>query len=129
MLSLFIISLGDRFCVKIVTGTKRTGNDGTLQLSINNLDFRSRMFRLGEQVIDACFPTLDFVSVRNPTNDAWTGEIVVTRNGVQKRLVCIDCSGEPFIKQLIVDGNDDGTNQASTRCLNGATCILVLTGT
>ena len=127
---LFITSLEHEFCVQIVTGSERTGNDGTLELSINNLNIQSRMYRLGEKVLDACFPTLDFISVRNPTNDAWTGEISVTRNGRQKRLVCTNnCSGGSFVRKIVVDGNEDGTTQASTWCLNGNTCFLALEGT
>ena len=119
------------FCINIVTGDAQ-GNDGTLTLSINNVEqFVSKKFERKDEVIDKCFSSIDSITVQNPTNDAWTGEIKVTKTGVKQNLSlsCNNgCEGSKFGGKIVVDGNDDAKSQAPSWCLNGNKCFLKVKG-
>ena len=83
---------------------------------------------VNEIVIDECFNDLFDISVGNDFNeDAWKGTIIVTENGEEVPLTCyIGCGGNAFNKEIVLDGNDDSTDQASTYCLNKQMCHLKL---
>ena len=117
-----------RFCVRIVTGAG-TYNNGTLEVSVNNdRQVQPGMFEHLETVMDYCFLSLDSITLKNPTDDAWAGVITVTKDGVQTTLKCITCTGESFKGTLAVDGNQDGYYAANAYCLNGKPCTLALAG-
>ena len=83
---------------------------------------------VNEIVIDECFNDLFDISVGNDFNeDAWKGTIIVTENGEEVPLTCyIGCGGNAFNQEIVLDGNDDSTDQASTYCLNKQMCHLKL---
>ena len=60
-------------------------------------------------------PKLTFIVLKNPTNDGWTGEIAITRDGRPRDIDCIDCTGEFSQGKLSVGGKDrEGTNHGPT---------------
>ena len=78
-------------------------------------------------MIHKCFSRFESIIVQNPTPDAWTGTIILLNGGVKRDLQCTSgCTGSNFNEKIVVDGNGDGTNQASTWCLNGKSCTLKL---
>lgn len=103
---------------------------GILSLSVNNVPQiePNTRFSNGQTVIERCFPSLDSISVSNSERNAWSGKIMVKRNGISKKLVCINCSGEIFKGTVTVAGNDNGLKMAPTWCLNGSLCTLELAG-
>lgn len=120
--------LGHAYCVKIVTGLGK-GNDGNLQISVNGIiQVTSTYFSLGEVALDSCFSTLAAINVVNPTTNAWVGNIIVTDNGATTTLACDRCTGREFDGTLVVNGNNEGINEASTQCLNGRPCTLNVAG-
>ena len=105
---IFFLALGSQFCVTIVTGNE---DDGILEVSIDKIHFQARKFRRGERVIDICLPKLTFIVLKNPTNDGWTGEIAITRDGRPRDIDCKNCNGEFSQGKLSVGGKDrEGTN-------------------
>ena len=107
--------LGHAYCVKIVTGLGK-GNDGNLQISVNGIiQVASTYFSLGEVALDSCFSTLVAIKVVNPTTNAWVGNIIVTDNGAKTTLACDRCTGKEFNGPIVVDGNNDGINEATTQ--------------
>ena len=52
--------------------------------------------------MDQCFVTVEYIAVQNRNNDAWTGAITVTVNGVETSFKCEGCSGSPFRKFIVV---------------------------
>ena len=120
--------LGDNYCLKIVTGNE-SYDSGTMEVSVNNVaQIQTKMFRVGEKVIYACFRQLESISIRNPTKDAWKGDITVTKGGKTKTLTCIKCGGTLFKRELAVLGDEADTKQSSTWCINGTLCTLILKG-
>lgn len=103
---------------------------GFLSLSVNNIPQTEphTRFSNGQTVIDRCFSSLDSISVSNSKWNAWSGKIMVKKNRISKKLVCINCSGGIFKGTIAVDGNDDGLKMAPTWCLNGNLCTLELAG-
>ena len=84
-------------------------------------------FDVNEIVIDECLNDLVNISIRNTNDDAWKGTVIVTENGEEVPLICVgNCGGNAFNKEIVVDGNDDSTDQASTYCLYGQHCMLKL---
>ena len=117
---LFLLILGDTYCVKIQTGPngENGNNNGHLSVSINDVN---------KIVIDECFAELYDISIENNNDDAWKGTIIVKENGEEVPLTCYNgCGGNAFNNEIVVDGNDDSTDQASTYCLNGQLCNLKL---
>ena len=86
----------------------------------------SKTFDRNEEVLDKCFANVDTISVKGPTDDGWIGDIVVTKNGVEQMLECIDCSGPEFNRTICVDGNDNC--EEFTRCTFGNNCTLKIEG-
>ena len=82
-------------------------------------------------MIDECFSFLDSITVRGPGHDGWSGEIVVTKDGVKKELICtIGCTGGEFNGWIVVDRDDDCKDGlcVSTWCMNRKLCTLVVDG-
>ena len=115
------------FCIHIVTGNNGY-DDGILTLSINNIKlFSSKNFNKGQTVINKCFSSFDSIIIQNPNNNAWVGEIRVTKVGLKEdlSLTCSQgCEGSKFNRKIAVDG--DGTCKAPGRscCLNGKVCKI-----
>ena len=93
----------------------------------------SKRFNANDEVIDICIASVDSITIKNPTFDAWAGEIMVTKNenGVKQDLTlsCSDgCTGGNFVKKIVVDGNGDSRGQAPSWCLNGNSCSFKIDG-
>ena len=81
----------------------------------------------GEVVIDACFNSfnsLKTMTLSNPSNDAWTGKIVITEGRRPTLIECNGCSGAAYWSNINVDGNSDSSGHSSTNCFNGDTCSI-----
>ena len=124
----------DITCVKIQTG-KSGSNQGHLKLSINetpkdradsNINKSTTWFKHGAIVENKCFENFYEIAIQNNDIDAWKGTITVTVNGEERPLTCVGCGGSPFHKDIVVDGDADSTDQASTYCFNGKMCTLKL---
>ena len=108
-------------------------NNGFLTLAINNMvQFVAKPFHRNE-VIDICIPNVDSITLSNPTPDAWTGEIRVTKyeNGVKQDLslsCTYGCTGAKFVRKITVDGNGNSKDQAPSWCFNGNGCSLKIKG-
>ena len=129
------ISEKDITCVKIQTGQSGS-NQGHLKISINetpkervdsNINKNTTWFKHDAIVKDNCFNDFYEIAIQNNNIDAWKGTIA-TVNGEEVPLTCAGCSGNPFHKDIVVDGDADSTDQASTYCLNGKMCTLKLSG-
>ena len=88
------------------------------------------MYRLKEEVVNKCFSRLDSIILQNTKVDAWTGQIIVTKDGVKSDLTCIEgCTNEWNLNNnwIDVDGDDDSKLHApySPWCLNGNPCKIV----
>ena len=130
------ISEKDIICVKIKTG-QSGANHGHLKISINetpkervesNINKSTTWFKHGAIVEDNCFEDFYSIAIQNNNIDAWKGTVTVTVNGEEVPLTCAGCGGNAFHKDIVVDGDADSTNQASTHCLNGQMCTLKLSG-
>ena len=104
-----------------------------MSVSINDIPKKQGWFDVNKIVIDECFAELYDISIKNNNDDAWKGTIIVKENGEEVPLTCYNgCGGNAFNKEIVVDGNDDSTDQdsthcctyASTYCLNGELCNL-----
>jgi len=119
--------LDEKTCIRVVTGNG-AGDAGTLEFFVNNvLQSESKTFDWNEEVLDKCFANVDTISVKGLTENAWIGYIVVTKDGVEQTLECIDCSGPEFNRNICVDG--DNTCYAVdyvdfTTCTNRNYCTL-----
>ena len=92
------------------------------------------MYQYGEEVIHKCFSEFSFyknsIILQNPTRDAWTGQIVVTKDGLKINLICTNgCTNKQNVNddnRVDVDGNADSKNHApdSPWCLNGNACTF-----
>ena len=113
-------------CIKIVTSIE----GGSLKLSINNIvQFETKPFVTNQEVINKCFESLDSITIQNPTDNAWIGEISVTKSGEKKDLVCISgCTGSKFSGKILVDGNGDAKHKAKSYCDNGNACTFLIDG-
>ena len=113
-----------------------TGNGdddaGYLNLKVNDqkMTMPSAYFKRNDIVLSKCFVTLDSITIYNKENDAWNGEIIVTKGGIRKNPTCLKCNGELFNGTVVVDGDHDRDykGMAPTLCLNGQECRLNLTG-
>ena len=118
------------YCVKIQTGPNGTNdiNNGYLNFFINGEMNGVEWYDVNNIVLDKCYETLRNISIQNPNKDAWMGSITVTVNGTEAALACDGCGGNPFDKEIVVDGNIDSAGQAPTNCLKGKKCTLTLSG-
>ena len=119
------------YCVKIVTGTSNISkwSDGYLQVSINNVQqIALKEFDYGEIVLDKCFSRIESISVTNQNENAWIGQIMVTKGTLPMRLKCNDCTGGLYQGGIIVDGDGNIQDTTHPTCLNGNSCTLVISG-
>ena len=118
------------YCVKIQTGPNGTNdnNDGYLNFFLDGEMDGVGWYDVNNIVLDKCFEDLRNISIQNPYNDAWKGSITVTVNGTETALSCDGCGGNPFEKEIVVDGNNDSADQAPTNCFKGKKCTLTLLG-
>ena len=96
------------------------------------VQFVAKPFHRNE-VIDICIPNVDSITLSNPTPDAWTGEIRVTKyeHGVKQHLplsCTYGCTGAKFVRKITVDGNGNSKDQAPSWCFNGNGCSLKIKG-
>jgi len=118
----------------VVTG-RDDGNDGTLTLKVNRPKFEPEVvsssigFDKNVVVLDKCFDSFTSLTVTNEWSNAWKGEILLSvdnRNSYFP-LECHSCTGTTTsTASIVVDGDEDGSGQANTRCLNGNVCHLVM---
>lgn len=117
--------------MKITTGNHHA-HAGNLELSINNVvQSLPKRFSVGQKVIDECFLSLDSITVKGPGYDGWTGEIIVTIDGVKKNLTCtIGCTGSKFNGWIVVDRAGDCSSGlcVPTWCLTKKSCTLIVDG-
>ena len=99
---------------------------GTLKLSINNIvQFETKAFVQNEEAINKCFQSLDSIIIQNPTDNAWIGDISVTKRGEKMDLICTSgCTGSNFSGKIVVDGNGDARHMAKSWCDNGNACTF-----
>ena len=121
----FHLSDASKVCVKITTGTNKH-NDGTLKLTIDGVETAEDGYEKGAVVIDSCFCNLDTVKISNPSNDGWSGRIIIKHDGKPTSITCVGCSGSSSLPcgDIAVDGDRDSTTMADTQCLGGNTCSL-----
>jgi len=131
------------WCVEIITGDNELHiyNDGKLKVDIFyqfDLNDTSKleqykkpltMYQLREQVVKKCFTRLDSIILQNTDLNAWTGKIIVTKDGVKKDLICIDgCTNKRKLSNdwIDVDGNGSKPNSPLVPwCYNGNACKIV----
>ena len=112
------------FCVQVVTGSENSAG-GKLEFFLDNvLKAPSKFYAPNEIVLDECFTNLEEIKVKNPSLNAWIGNIVVRKNGLNKELECIDCCNQKFNGKILVDGNGDCGSFAGAQCLKGISCTL-----
>ena len=122
----------DALCIRIVTGTGSSA-DGTLDLYVNGTNVLpggsdGAVHSRGETVVDSCsFMLGSTVEIQSPTNNAWAGSISVStdRGGTFRPMACLSCTGGSSTAAIVVDGNSNGANMATTACLDGDRCALV----
>ena len=118
------------YCVKIKTGTEPAKN-GTLHVEINDKVAADGYYGLGTMVIDTCFAFLNKMTITNPLNDDWSGQIAIRYNGKPTSITCEECSGLKLLTNgnIVVDGSRPWTGSyikvlPDSQCLNGHTCAL-----
>jgi len=86
-----------------------------------------RLYELDEVVVDECFANLVGVQVKGTTDRSWMGSILVSTDHRMSYnpFTCLDCSGTADnTTSIVVGGNDDSGDIATTQCLGGNTCTL-----
>ena len=113
-------------CVTITTG-KESNNDGTLTVTMNGVVTANGYYGKGGVVVNTCFYSVDVlktIKVSNPSSNAWTGTIQITQGKMQTSIDCDGCSGSPYYRNIVVDGNSDSSGQSPTQCFNGKSCSI-----
>ncbi|KAL7554862.1 hypothetical protein ACHAWF_018423 [Thalassiosira exigua] len=123
-------------CVLVQTGT---GNyyDGPVEVFVNSNTGEgfvratispTKIYNLGEVVVDQCFANVEAIQVRAPTNNGWIGSVRISMDNKAsyQKLPCIDCTGaDPTNADLVVvDGTLDGAGLVGAECLGGAKCTF-----
>lgn len=128
-----------KFCVMIETGDE-THNTGQLVFDVfypvtnEILDHHEGLYSEAkhkyDKVYHKCLDVAPNIYVQNPTHDGWAGSFKLSYGGEPWREGrCLDCTeGTGKDGRIVVDGNDDGHNQASAACLNGTTCRITFWG-
>lgn len=117
-------------CVSIITGGEEA-NDGGLQVMMGNkVLVPLNEYNKKQVVLQQCFEDNDFgvIGLQNTVTDAWTGSVSITYLGVPSAIRCDGCTGRAFgfgDSKVVVDGNDDGGQQAETQCFNKQRCNFV----
>ena len=114
-------------CVTITTG-KEKYDDGTLIVTMNGLVTANGNYGYGVVVIDTCFnghDVLTTLTLSNPSGNAWVGQIQITQGKRPTSIQCDGCSGLPYDKTIVVDGDSDSGSQSPTQWFDGATCSII----
>jgi hypothetical protein len=122
---------GGHSCIRIITGTEEH-NHGKLEVKVDKGSgpklVASGKFEQGDTVWEQCYARVEKIQVRGPCKDAWTGSIELSddEGAVYYPMTCLNCDGDSAsTSSIVVDGDDDSTGQAPTRCHNGDWCTLV----
>ena len=113
-------------CVTITTG-KETYNDGTLTVTMNGLVTANGNYGHGSVVIDTCFnghDVLRTLTISNPSSNAWTGQLEITQGKKPTSIKCNGCSGSPYYRTIVVDGDSDSGSESPTQCFDGKICSI-----
>ena len=114
-------------CLKITTGTGRH-NDGDLTVAVTagGVTTTTSNFALEAVVLQHCYSVAPSLQVRGHTSNVWTGSFEYSSDGgsTYSAMTCSNCGAGNNAASVVFDGNADGANQASTQCLNGATCAI-----
>merc|ERR550539_2216558 len=124
----------DTYCLRVVTGGS-SNNDGTLTVSADVggglFEVASGSFSKEQGVVSQCYSRpVVLVEVKNPTRDAWTGSVEYSSNagGTFNAMQCSKgCQSPGSTARIVVDGDNDGTDQASVSCINGGACQVTPT--
>jgi hypothetical protein len=116
-------------CITIQTGGAKY-NDGYLKVyllrdgsHVRTISGGGSLYSLNSYIYNSCGLRslgVNGIEISNPTNNAWTGTITMNNNYAS----CYNCRGGSSTYRVVVDGNADSSNQASTRCLNGRYCYV-----
>ena len=106
---------------------------GKLSIAINdNEKFISKPFIPNDKVINECFSYLDSIALQNPTDNAWAGQLIVTRYEKKVDLICTSgCTNIDHERnnKIVVDGNENEiwkkAEPNSTWCFEGNSCIFI----
>merc|ERR1711865_1004385 len=87
-------------------------------------------FAIGSTVLEQCYPAKPTLQMNDHSNDAWSGSIEYSSDAgtTYSPMSCTNCGAGQSTHNIVFDGNTDGSNQADTQCLNGATCKIVKGG-
>ena len=113
-------------CVTITTG-KEANNEGTLNVTLNGVVAANGDYGKGAVVIDTCFTSFDVlktIELSNPSDNAWAGQIKIMHGKRPTLIHCDGCSGSPYFRNIVVDGNSDSSDQSPTQCFDGKTCLI-----
>ena len=110
-------------CVKITTGTRGKA-DGKLIVKVGSTVIAKGRHKLGAVVTDSCFSYMKSISLRNPSTNAWKGEIAITYDGKSTSLRCKGCTGKPLSGFIVVDGDSDSGSESPTQCFDGKICSI-----
>jgi len=114
-------------CLRITTGTG-SDNDGdlTVEVTARGVTTTTGNFASGVAVLQRCYSVAPSLQVRDHTVNAWTGSFEYSSDGgsTYSAMICSNCGAGTSAAMVVFDGNADGANQASTQCLNGATCAI-----
>mmetsp|Transcript_26176 Transcript_26176/g.48162 ORF Transcript_26176/g.48162 Transcript_26176/m.48162 type:complete len:293 (-) Transcript_26176:594-1472(-) len=118
-------------CIRVTTGS--LAGDLNVLVNSNNgkgfveISVTGRLYELDEVVVDECFANLVGVQVKGTTDRSWMGSILVSTDHRMSYnpFTCLDCSGTADnTTSIVVGGNDDSGDIATTQCLGGKTCTL-----
>ena len=120
------------YCINIKTHSKRKGAaEGYMRVLIDGVLANSGYFRYDQVVMNnTCYETIENITVQNKNfkqnDNAWEGAITVTYKDEPVALDCINCEGRSFMGLIVVDGDANADNLASTHtyCNNGKACTL-----
>jgi len=114
-------------CLRITTGTG-SNNDGdlTVEVTAGAVTTTAGNFAKGATVVQHCYSVAPSLQVNDHSNDAWTGSFEYSSDGgsTYSAMTCTNCGVGTSAAMVVFDGNTDGSDFASTKCLNGATCAI-----
>ena len=131
------------YCARVVTGSADTpphpvdSRRGILDVGYDNPALGSafewvstgQFWASGSTVLQVCQERPFTIRLRAPSTNGWTGSVWRSEDGGSsygQPMVCAEgCTGSTSsAAAIVVDGDDDASDQATTQCLNGATCSL-----
>jgi len=120
---------GDQ-CIKIETGSNEE-DAGVLEVHIDHGSGVRPPANTTSYGTDApvikCYTRIDRVIVSNPTNNSWTGGILISTDGGKtfSPLKCTGCSKGSSSDKMVVVGNLEIPSKDGTHCDNGLSCMLL----